>query len=62
MFIKLPDTSALVTYVKIVKLAEPVEVKPKLAQVDQDKSLSIKGFSDEGEILFTYIHKSQGIE
>ena len=62
MFIKLKDSSAQATYVKIVKLSEPVEVKPNLSQLDLDKSLSIKGFSDEGEVLFTYIHKSQGVE
>lgn len=63
MFFKIMDPSASITYVKVVKIAEAAEVKPSsLAQVDLDKSLTIKGFSDDGEILFTYSHKSQGIE
>jgi len=58
MFFKIMDPSASVTYIKIRKISEAVEVKPNLAQVDVDKSLSIKGFSEAGEILFTYAHKS----
>lgn len=62
MFIKLKDASALVTYVKVLKTVVPDEPKQSLSEVDQDKSLTIKGFSDSGEVLFTYVHRSQGIE
>ena len=58
MFIKLKDTSAEVTYVKIHKISEPVEKEQSKAQLDSDKSLSIKGFSENGDVLFTFIHKS----
>ena len=58
IFFKIMDPSASVTYVKVVKTQEAVEVKPRLAQVETDKSLIIKGFSEEGEVLFTYAHKS----
>ena len=62
MFFKIMDPSASVTYVKISKISAVVEEKPGLGQVDLDKSLTIKGFSDDGEVLFTFAHKSQGIE
>ncbi len=67
MFFKIQDPSASITYVKIAKISEEAvaENKASLAQgdsVDTDRSLSIKGFTENGEILFQYIHKSQGIE
>lgn len=66
MFFKIKDTSALMTYVKIVKISkEAADTRNNLvteSNVDLERSLSIKGFSEEGEILFQYNHKSQGIE
>ena len=58
MFLKIMDPAASVTYVKVVKIPEAAEVKPGAAPADVDKSLSIKGFSEEGEVLFTYAHRS----
>lgn len=62
MFFKIPDTSALMTYVKIVKISkEAADTRNNLvteSNVDLERSLSIKGFSEEGEILFQYNHKS----
>lgn len=57
MFFKIKDPSALVTYVKISKISQDAaEARTNLAaegsNADLDKSLSIKGFSEEGEILF----------
>ena len=58
MFFRFIDPSATLTYLKILKMEEPVEIKINMAQVDIDRSLTVKGFSDDGEVLFTYAHKS----
>ena len=67
MFFKIQDSSALITYVKILKTpgehaAENKASHEEGALAEMDKSLIIKGFTENGEILFQFNHKSQGIE
>jgi hypothetical protein len=62
LFFKIEDPSAIITYVKIQKVSdESVETKASLAEetsVEQDRTLSVKGFTETGEILFQYNHYS----
>lgn len=66
MFFKIQDPSAQVTYVKIIKIGEEAAEKQQSlveeTQGEQDRSLSIKGFTENGEVLFQYVKKSEGID
>jgi len=55
MFFKIQDPSALITYVKILKVSEP-PAEIKTSQDEMDKSLSFKGYTENGEVLFQYNH------
>jgi len=50
----------LITYVKVQKISnETAETKASMAEkdnVDQDRSLTVKGATENGEVLFQYNH------
>jgi hypothetical protein len=47
----------LLTYVKVIKTNED-PLSKTTEDSDADRTLKIKGFSEQGEVLFTYGHKS----
>lgn len=51
----------MLTYVKLIKTDEDVSAG-KSNDGEADRTLQVKGFSEQGEVLFTYSHKSQGIQ
>lgn len=52
----------MLTYVKLIKTDEDMSAAGKPIDGEDDRTLLVKGFSEQGEVLFTYNHKSQGIQ